>query len=122
MTSLRIFYDIATGERIQKISRSEGMNTPSIEQDIATYTSLSERNRDTFDVLELPYEAYEQDFAICNGYSVDVDTKTLKFSYPDPNNPITEQPYVVPLSEKIAENTDYLIDMDYRLSVIELGI
>lgn len=99
----RIFYDKITGEPIQEVGRSEGMNIPTVEQDITTYSALSERNRDTFDVLELPFGAYSQDFAECNGYRVNVETKTLEFSYPDPNEPTLEQPYQAPLSEKVKQ-------------------
>lgn len=97
----RIFYDKTTGESIVQDGYSEGMVIPTIEQVIATYTALSERNRDTFDVLELPFGAYSQDFAECNGYRVNVETKTLEFSYPDPNEPSVEQPYQAPLSEQV---------------------
>lgn len=120
--SLRIFYDNITGERLVKVSRDEGMVIPTIDQDIATYTALSERNRDTFDVLEFPYGTYDQDFDLCISYRVSMETKTLKFSYPDPNEPGVEQPYVTPLSEQISSNNDYLLDVDYRLSMIELGL
>lgn len=99
----RIFYDKKTGERIVEVGRSDGMIIPSIEQDVSTYTALSERNRETFDVLELDYEAYSQDFRECIGYRVNVETKALEFSYPDPNEPGVEQPYQAPLSEQIAE-------------------
>lgn len=99
----RIFYDKTTGESIVQDGYSEGMVIPTIEQVIATYSALSERNRDTFDVLELPFGAYSQDFAECNGYRVNVETKTLEFSYPDPNEPNIEQPYQAPLSEKVKQ-------------------
>lgn len=97
----RIFYDKTTGESIAQDGYSEGMVIPTIEQVIATYTALSERNRDTFDVLELDFGAYSQDFRECNGYRVNVETKTLEFSYPDSNEPNIEQPYQAPLSEKV---------------------
>lgn len=99
----RIFYDKTTGESIVQDGYSEGMVIPTIEQVIATYTALSERNRDTFDVLELDFGAYSQDFRECNGYRVNVETKTLEFSYPDPNEPNVEQPYQAPLSEKVKQ-------------------
>lgn len=98
----RIFYDKTTGERIVEDGYSGGMIIPTVGQVIARYTALSERNRDTFDVLELPYGAYSQYFAECNGYRVNVETKKLEFSYPDPNEPDVEQPYQAPLSEKVA--------------------
>lgn len=101
--NLRIFYDVSTGKFVHHIGRQGSINLPTVEQDIATYTALSERNRDTFDVLELEYGQYAQDFAECNGYRVNPETKELEFSYPDPNEP--EQPPVFQkaLSEQLAE-------------------
>jgi hypothetical protein len=74
-----------------------------IEQDIATFTALSERNRDTFDVLELPFGAYAQDFAECNGYRVNVETGGLEFSYPNPQNPAEEPVFQPPLSDQVKQ-------------------
>lgn len=99
-----IFYDKVTGERIIDTGEWSNVNIKkTVDQQIATYTELSERNRDTFDVLELDFGAYSQDFAECNGYRVNVETKTLEFSYPDPNEPNIEQPYQAPLSEKVKQ-------------------
>lgn len=98
----KIFYDKSTGDVVMDTGeRSGSVVRTTIEQDIATYTALSERNRDSFDVLELEYGQYAQDFAECNGYRVNPETKELEFSYPDPNEP--EQPPVFqkPLSEQI---------------------
>lgn len=97
----RIFYDSTTGDKIQEIGRNGDFTLPTIDQDIATYTALSERNRETFDVLELPFGAYSQDFAECNGYRVNVETKELEFSYPDPNAPEEPPVYVRPLTEQV---------------------
>lgn len=119
----RIFYDKTTGEVIVEVGRHEGMAIPTVEQDVTTYKVLSERNRDTFDVLELDYGAYSQDFRECNGYRVNVETGTLEFSYPDPNEPNVEQPYQAPLSEQvktleatILEMTEYTAMQDERLA------
>lgn len=100
----RIFYDITTGNIVfDKGEMLGSVIATTIEQDIATYTALSERNRDTFDVLELPYGAYSQDFRECNGYRVNVETKTLEFSYHNSNEQTAEQPYQAPLSEKVKQ-------------------
>lgn len=93
----------------------------SIEKDIQDFKVLSERNRETFDVIELDYGAYAQDFAECIGYRVNPETKTLEFSYPDPNAPEEPQPFVKPLSEQVKTlenqqkqlNDDLLAFMDY---------
>lgn len=121
MDTRRIFFDSLTGDVIQEIGRVGAMSLPTIEQDIATYTALSERNRDTFDILELEFGQYMQDFAECNGYRVNPETKELEFSYPDPNEPEAPPVYQSPLSEQINDQMDYLVDLDFRLMQIELG-
>jgi len=119
----KIFYDLVSGNVILDTGEQQGLVlTTTIDQDIKNYTQLSERNRDTFDVLELEFGQYGQDFAESNGYRVNPETKTLEFSYPDPNEPEVEPVYQKPLSEKISENTDYLIDVDFRLIMMELGM
>ncbi|WP_370150175.1 hypothetical protein [Exiguobacterium profundum] len=97
----RIFYDIVSGEVIQEIGRIGSIILPTIEQDVQTYKDLSDRNRTTFDVIELPFDQYAQDFAECNRYRVNPETKELEFSYPDPNEPTAPPVYRQPLSEEI---------------------
>lgn len=100
----KIYYEITTGNIIIDTGEKQGLVVATtVEQDVTTFAALSERNRDTFDALELPFGAYAQDFAECNGYRVNLETKTLEFSYPDPNQPDVEQPYQKPLTEQIAE-------------------
>ena len=103
----KIYYDKTTGEYLVDTGERSGYGdavvSKTIEQDIETYTVLSERNRDSFDVLELEYGQYAQDFAECNGYRVNPETKELEFSYPDPNEPEAPPVYQKPLSEQIAE-------------------
>lgn len=72
-----------------------------VEKDIADFKALSERNRETFDVLELPFGAYQQDFAESVGYRVNVETKELEFQYRDENESGVEQPYQAPLSVEV---------------------
>ena len=99
-----IFYDLQgivildTGERVVPL------DTPTTNEEyIKTYSILSERNRDSFDVLELEYGQYAQDFAESNGYRVNPETKELEFSYPDPNEPEAPPEYRPPLSVEIEE-------------------
>lgn len=81
----KIFYDTLTGSVIQDTGEREGHVFPTtIEQDITAYPVLSERDRETFGVLELPFGAYEQDFKTCTSYRVKVGTKSVIFSYPNP--------------------------------------
>jgi hypothetical protein len=101
----RIYFDKSNGLVIVDTGEAEvygERNT--IERDIAVFPALSERNRDTFDVLELPYGAYAEDFRICNGYRVNPETLELEFSYPDPNVTEPQEPvYQKPLTEQIEE-------------------
>ncbi|PWA08668.1 hypothetical protein DCC39_14615 [Pueribacillus theae] len=119
----RIYHEKETGNVIIDTGERQGYVIPTtVEQDIETYKALSERNRDTFDVIELEYGQYAQDFAECNGYRVNPGTKELEFSYPDPNEPEKPPVYQKPLSESVLDNTEYLIDVDFRLSMVELGL
>lgn len=97
----KIYYDSSTGNEIIQLGEGVGLVETTINDDINAFRALSERNRDSFDVLELEYGQYAQDFAECNGYRVNPETKELEFSYPDPNEP--EQPPVFQkaLSEQI---------------------
>lgn len=100
----KIYYDIPTGNVILDTGERQGSVVPTtVEQDVQTYKALSERNRETFDYIELEYGQYARDFAECNGYKVNPETKELEFSYPDPNEPEEEPIYQKPLSEQINE-------------------
>ena len=72
-----------------------------IEKDIQDFKALSERNRDTFDVLELEYGEYAQDFQDGRLIGVDLEKNIPIFEYPNPENP--EEPIVpnVPLSVEV---------------------
>lgn len=120
----RIYYDVNTGNVILDKGEIVGnVIITTITQDIETFIVLSERNRETYDYIELEHGEYAQDFAECNGYRVNVETKTLEFSYPNPNEvEESEVIYQEPLTEKVAANTDYLLDVDFRLMMLELGI
>lgn len=119
----RIYYENITGNVIFDTGERQGTVMPTtVERDIEVFVDLSERNRDTFDYIELEFGVYAQDFAECNGYRVNTETKTLEFSYPDPNEPEVEQSYQLPLSEQVASNMDYLLDVDFRLMMVELGL
>lgn len=112
----KIYYEIATGNVILDTGERQGsVVLTSLEQDIQTYKALSERNRESFDVIELPFGAYRQDFAESNGYRVNPETKELEFSYPDPNEPEEPQPYIIPLSQEISIVKDRLSETDTLL-------
>lgn len=117
-----IFYDLLSGEILVDTGEySNALFKKTVDQQIATYTDLSERNRDTFDVLELPYGSYSQDFRECNGYRVNVETKTLEFSYPDPNQPSIEQPYQAPLSDEVKTLKEQLQATQDALDILIMG-
>lgn len=100
----RIYYDKENGNVI--LSKEEILGfaeKTSIEKDISDFSALSERNRNTFDVIEFPYGAHAQDFAESNGYRVNVETKELEFSPRDPNNPDAPQEFGPPFTEQIED-------------------
>lgn len=100
----KIYYEISTGNVLVDTGERQGSVRPTtVEQGIAAYKVLSELSRETFDVIELAFGQYAQDFAESNGYRVNPETKTLEFSYPDPNEPEAPQVYVKPLTEQIAD-------------------
>lgn len=134
----RIYYETKTGNIILNTGEERGyVKETTVEEDIETFKVLSERNRDTFDYIELEYGEYAQDFAECNGYRVNPETKELEFSYPDPNEPDEDQElfYQEPLTEQIKilgqDVTDSKIesmeqgqrqsDFEIRLLELEMG-
>lgn len=117
----RIYFDKITGKVLVDTGEDLGnVYKKTIEQDIQTYTVLSERNRDTFDVIELEYGQYAQDFAECNGYRVNPETKQLEFSYPDQNEPEPQEPvYRKPLSEELEETKQAIAEL--TLLIAQMG-
>jgi hypothetical protein len=98
----KIFYDLITGNVILNTGEREGsVVDTTIEQDIASFKDLNERVRSTFDVIELNHGELSGDFSSSNGVRVNLTTKTLEFSYPDPNVPSVEPVYQAPLSEQL---------------------
>lgn len=100
----KLYFDKSTGEIITDTGERQGaVIKTTIEQDIAAYKALFERNRDTFDVLELTYGRYTNDFASAKSYRVNPTTKELEFSevaLSEPSLPPISQP---PLIEKVEE-------------------
>jgi len=101
----RIYFDIVTGEKLVDTGeRSGDVIETTIEHDIAVYRALSERNRESFDYIQLEYGQYAEDFDSCISYRVNPSTNQLEFSYPNPNQPEPEKPaYRKPLSEEVDE-------------------
>lgn len=106
----KVYYDKLTGEVIKDTGEKVGKVTQTtIEQDITAFTALSERNRDTFDVIELEYGEYSQDFQEGRLIGVNLETKTPIFEYPNPENPsepiVVEKPLSTEIEELKQENT-----------------
>jgi hypothetical protein len=98
----RLYYDKLTGNIVFDTGERRGsVKSTTIEQDISTYSALLERNRETFDIIELEFGAFAQDFAECSGYRINPETKQIEFSYPDPNEPEKEPVYGPPLSAEV---------------------
>lgn len=111
----KIYYDTLSGNvLVDTCERSGDVIELTVEQEIQIYNILAERRRDTFDVIHLEYGQYRQDFEACSGYRVDLATKQLQFSYPDPNDPETPTPFQMPLSERVS-------DLEAGLNFILMG-
>lgn len=118
----RIYFEVKSGNTLVDTGERQGSVEPTtIEQDIQIYKALSERNRGTFDYIELDYGQYAQDFAESVVYRVNPETKELEFSYPDPNEPKVEQPYQVPLSEKVKEQEQAIGELTTMVSMLMMG-
>lgn len=98
-----LFFDVLDGEILVNEARSRLNIMPTVERVIEIYPILHERLSTSYEVLILNYDDFLQEFAESNGYRVNVETKTLEFSYPDPNAPEAPPVFQKPLSEQIKE-------------------
>lgn len=105
MIGRKIYYDKITGEVLLTIGEKTGVwiRDTTFQEDVDTYKVLKDRELFSFDFLKLEFGDYAQDFVECISYRVNPETKTLEFSYNDPNEPALEQPYQEPLSEKVKQ-------------------
>ncbi|KTR27889.1 hypothetical protein RSA11_04285 [Exiguobacterium indicum] len=100
----KIYYDKTSGNVLVDTGEKSGdVVETTTDQDVANFKALFERNRDSFEFLKLEYGQYAQDFAECNGYRVDPQTREIEFSYPDPSQPQQPPIYQKALSEQIEE-------------------
>ena len=100
----RIFFDNRNGDILLDTGERSGDVTPmSAEMEINTYRKLTNRNRDTFDYIELEYGQYREDFLHATSYRVNPKTKELVFSYDkiEEEEEETEPIYQEPLTEKV---------------------
>ncbi|WP_422388003.1 hypothetical protein [Brevibacillus borstelensis] len=115
----KIYYEKSTGNVIVNTGeRSGAVRETTVDEDFASYAALAERVRDTVDYIQLEYGQYAQDFAECNGYRVNPETRTLEFSYPDPNQPEEPPVYRKSLAEENAALRHQLADTNRDLQVI----
>ena len=81
----RLYYELSTGNVIvNTCDKSGSVRTMTVEEEIAAYKALSERNRNTFGYIDLAYGQFAQKFATAASYRVNPQSKTLEFTYPDP--------------------------------------
>lgn len=132
-----IFYDIDTGEiLVDTFEKTGNASYKEPEYYIPKYWRLSERNKGTFDYIELPYGAYAQDFREGRLIKIDPESQELIFEYPNPENPdepiIPEKPLSVEIEEVKQENqllqqsllelTSYAATQDERLATQEQAL
>jgi hypothetical protein len=78
----RIYFDISTGNVILGIGERVGsVVQTTIEEDIQNFKSLSNRNEGTFDVIELAYGEYANEFKESTSYRINPITKDIEFNY-----------------------------------------
>lgn len=95
----RIFYDNRNGEILAIVGERRGHVRPTtVEEDIESFPKLQERNRETFDHVDLDYGQYEEDFRRATSVSIDLDTQKVVFNFEGAE----EEPiYQEPLTEKV---------------------
>lgn len=114
----RIYYELSTGNVIVDTGERTGhVVATTQDQDFEQYAALAERVRSTVGVVELPYGAYAEDFAICTGYRVNTTTGMVEFSYPDPNEPEAPPVYRLPLSDQVSALEAELADTKTQLAI-----
>jgi hypothetical protein len=97
----RLYYDKFTGEiLVDTGERSGNVIETTKEYDISVHNILSERDVNSYDVIELNYGEYKQDFLKSNVFRINPETKVVEFSYPNPENEIV---YEKSLSSRLDE-------------------
>lgn len=107
----RIYWDKATGNILEDTGEmSNGLPRLPIEEEILTFTHLVNRERSSFDVIQLEYGDFQEDFYTCVGFSVNVETGELLFAYPtgDPAQPPVYQQPLTTEVENLKQRTEDL--------------
>lgn len=110
---MKIYYDRDTGNVIQVIGEAFGeVIETTTEQDVYDYTSLSERNRESFDVVQFEYGQYREEFMKSTSFRVDIETKELVFDYTQvEKDGVFYQPTLEEIQTQTLLNTEYLVVM-----------
>lgn len=78
----RIYFDKLTGNVILDKGEMQGsVVETTVEQDIMSYVALAERVRETFDVVELAFGEYQNEFITATSYRVNPTTREIEFNY-----------------------------------------
>lgn len=97
---MKIYYDKVTGERLWDNSFNDN-TLIDFDRDYEVVKELNNRVKESIGLLVLENGQYEQDFKESTNFRVNVTTKTLEFSYPDPNAPEAPPVFVQPLTEQV---------------------
>lgn len=115
----KIYFDKITGNVLVDTGERMGsVRETTVEEDFQIYQTLAERVPETVDMIQLWFGQFAQDFAECNGYRVNPETKELEFSYPDPNEPPEEQriAYRKPLSKEVVDIKQAIAELTILLA------
>ncbi|HDR7311513.1 TPA: hypothetical protein QCX08_004021 [Bacillus cytotoxicus] len=91
----RVYYDRKTGVVITTTGNYEDgglLQEPTVEDDLKTYSALVEREAHTIGVIQLEKGQYQDEFAKCKSFRVDVNKKEILFDLStDDKNEIEEK-------------------------------
>lgn len=121
----KLYYDKQTGNILVNTGEMSGnVRATTIAQDIATYKVLSQRVRSTFDVIELAFGQYAEEFRTATSYRVNPITERIEFSMsaPAPSEPTAPPVYVPPLSESIQALADENASLLMKSAVQDMQI
>ncbi|MFB6473363.1 hypothetical protein ACFCW7_11065 [Paenibacillus glucanolyticus] len=103
----KVFYEKDTGHILVAHPSVQGdeayVKDRTLDEIIALYPVLRDRDRTTFDVIELAYGELDEDFRQSSDRWVDPVTKQLKFVYRDPNVPEEPPVFRKPLTQEVDE-------------------
>jgi hypothetical protein len=99
----KVYYDLTSGQIIYHCSfGSKGFVKTTLDLDYEIIQPLKERVKSTIGLLEFNNDNFDQDFSICTGVRVNLDTKGLEFTYPQEGES-TEPVFQKPLTEQVTE-------------------